>query len=183
MVMIPDTDVAASRAEFATTLWTEVHHASAADPERRRAALESLAQSYWPPLYVFARRRRLGPEDAQDAVQAFFARLIETDGFATADPARGRFRTWLRAAFGHFLSDAWDRGRALKRGGGRPVLTLDVRDGEAGLALDPPDRTTPERMFDRDWARLVIRRALDALRRELLQSGRGEHFDLMTSIS
>ena len=173
--MIPDTDLAAPKAEFATTLWTEVHHASAADPKRRRAALEALAQSYWPPLYVFARRRRLSAEDAQDAVQSFFARLIETDGFASADPARGRFRTWLRAAFGYFLSDAYDRGRALKRGGGRPALTLDIRD----LQIESPDTSTPERLFDREWARLVIRRSLDALRNELVKAGRGEHFDLL----
>jgi RNA polymerase sigma-70 factor (ECF subfamily) len=179
--MIPDTDLATSRPDYATTLWTEVHLASAADPERRRAALEALAQSYWPPLYAFARRRRLGPEDAQDAVQAFFTRLIETDGFASADPARGRFRTWLRAAFGYFLSDSQDRGRALKRGGGRPVLALDFRDGQAGVPFDPSERTTPERVFDREWARLVIRRGLDSLRRELVQSGRGEHFDLLRS--
>jgi len=171
------TDLDLARAEFGTTLWTEVHRASDSDPVRRRAALESLAQTYWPPLYALARRRGLRAEDAQDAVQEFFARLIEKDGFASADPSRGRFRTWLRAAFGYFLSDERDRGLALKRGGGRTLIALDVRDGEAGLVLEPASRLTPDRQFDRDWARLVIRRALESLKREL----RADQYDLLVA--
>ena len=173
--MTTGTDLDQDRAEFGTTLWTEVHRASDADPVRRRAALESLAQAYWPPLYALALRRGLRAEDAQDAVQEFFARLIEKDGFSSADPARGRFRTWLRAAFGYFLSDERDRGLALKRGGGRLILALDFGDGEAGLVQETPAK--PDRQFDRDWARLVIRRSLEALKREL----RGDHYDLLAA--
>jgi len=164
------------RANFGTTLWTEVHEASSADPVRRRAALETLAQAYWPPLYALARRRCLRPEDAQDAVQEFFAGLIEKDGLALADRARGRFRTWLRASFGYFLSDQHDRRSAQKRGGGLRLLALDCRDGETGLVLEP---ASPDRQFDRDWAGLVLRRALDALRLEYEGTGRGDHFELL----
>ena len=167
------TDLDPARAEFGTTLWTEVHRASDSDPVRRRAALESLAQTYWPPLYALARRRGLRSEDAQDAVQEFFARLIEKDGFASADPSRGRFRTWLRAAFGYFLSDERDRSGAQKRGGGRLILNLN----EADIVLEPLARTSPDRQFDRDWARLVIRRALEALKREI----RADHYDLLAA--
>jgi RNA polymerase sigma factor (sigma-70 family) len=142
-------------ADFGTTLWSEVHGASDANPARRRAALESLAQAYWSPLYEFARRRGLRAEDAQDAVQEFFSRLIERNGFASADPARGRFRTWLRASFSYFLADAYDRARALKRGGDRRIVSLEVEPAAA-----------TNREFDRDWARLVLRRAMDALQAE-----------------
>ena len=167
------TDLADTGAGFATTLWSEVRRASDADPERRRAALEALARAYWPPLYALARRRGLTLEDAQDAVQEFFSRLIEKDGFATADASRGRFRAWIRAAFTYFLADAFDRERAVKRGGGRIVVTLDPAEGER--YFEPADCSTPERHFDRAWARLLIHRAMDLLRQELA----GDHFELL----
>lgn len=170
--MAAGTDFETTRAGAGTTLWSEVHRASDVDPVRRRAALESLGQTYWPALFALARRRGLGSEDAQDAVQEFFARLIEKNGFRSADPARGRFRTWLRVAFGYFLSDEGDRRSALKRGGGRPALSL-----EADLVAE--HRETPDRQFDRDWARLVLRRGMDALQAELERTDRADHFDLL----
>jgi RNA polymerase sigma factor (sigma-70 family) len=166
-------DLADTDGRFSTTLWSEVRRASDPDPERRRAALDALAQAYWPPLYALARRRGLSPEDAQDAVQEFFSRLIEKDSFASADESRGRFRTWIRAAFAYFLADAHDHRTALKRGGGRIVLTLDPAEGER--YFEPADPSTPERHFDRAWARLLIHRAMDLLRQELA----GDHFELL----
>ncbi|MHC5031883.1 MAG: RNA polymerase sigma factor, partial [Planctomycetota bacterium] len=53
---------------------------------RAREALEELCRTYWYPLYVFVRYRGHSPDDAQDLTQAFFARIIEKGGFATADP-------------------------------------------------------------------------------------------------
>ena len=64
-------------------------------PERR---LEELCQAYWYPLYAFVRRRGYSSSDAQDLTQAFFARLIETHGLTSADPQRGRFRSYLLGA-------------------------------------------------------------------------------------
>jgi RNA polymerase sigma-70 factor (ECF subfamily) len=167
------TDLADTGAGFSTTLWSEVRRASDADPERRRAALDALAQAYWPPLYALARRRGFTPEDAQDSVQEFFSRLIEKDGLASADESRGRFRAWIRAAFSYFLADAHDHRTALKRGGGRIVLSLDPAEGER--YFEPADSSTPERHFDRAWARLLIHRSMDSLRRELPD----DHFALL----
>jgi len=59
------------------------------------AALEKLCHTYWFPLYAFARRQGNNPEDAQDLTQDFFARLLEKNYLAKADPDRGKFRTFL----------------------------------------------------------------------------------------
>lgn len=45
-----------------------------------------------------------GAADAEDLTQAFFARLIETRGFAAAEPERGRSRSYLLGALKHCLS-------------------------------------------------------------------------------
>ena len=97
-----------------------------ASQTRARIALEELCRAYWYPLYAFVRYRGHSPDDAQDLTQSFFARIIETHGFSTADPARGRFRSYLLGAMKHFLTNEWHRARALKRGGGRKIIELDA---------------------------------------------------------
>lgn len=150
--MTVETQLGGSDGRFATTHWTEV--LKAGDPASRRDALEKLISAYWRPLYVFARRGGKPVEESKDLVQGFFARLVEKGGISAADPARGRFRTFLRAAFAHYLANEWDRERAEKRGGGR-LLSIEV---------EPADPAPPDDAFDREWARVVLRRGLDRLK-------------------
>src|SRR5205814_9823663 len=99
------------------------------DTPRARAALESLCQSYWYPLYAYVRRRGYPPEDSKDLTQEFFARLLERNSVADVSRDKGRFRSFLLASMNHFLADEWDKARAQKRGGGR-VLSLDLENAE-----------------------------------------------------
>ena len=94
------------RREFATTHWSLVVAATPDEVSQSRArdALEELCGAYWYPLYAFVRNRGYSSSDAQDLTQAFFARIIETGGFASADPERGRFRSYLLGAMKHFLA-------------------------------------------------------------------------------
>lgn len=73
---------------FATTHWSLVLRAAAADAPAAAAALETLCRLYWYPLYVYVRRRGYAPSDAQDLTQQFFAGFLERGSFARADPAR-----------------------------------------------------------------------------------------------
>lgn len=150
----PTPDVSAGA--FIATRWSLVARSAGGSPSAH-AALAWLCEAYWEPLLRFARRRGLDHHDAQDAVQAFFARLIERGVAAEADPAKGRFRTFLLTAFSHHLSRERAAAQALKRGGGRGVSIEAL--GEAGPAAEP--LADPE--FDRDWARAVLERALARL--------------------
>src|SRR5262245_22978018 len=98
---------------FRTTRWTLVRAASGTAAPERRAALETLCASYWPPVYAFVRRQGAEPAHAEDLTQAFFARLLETDGLGSADPERGRFRSYLLGALRHFLGHEREREQAL----------------------------------------------------------------------
>ena len=114
-----------------------------------RQALGRLYETYWPPVYAFVRSRGHSPSDAEDLTQAYFARFLEKGYLADFRPEVGRFRTFLRASVSHFLANEWDRVRALKRGGGQVVLSLDAVTAEERLRLEPVDRLTPEAVFER----------------------------------
>jgi DNA-directed RNA polymerase specialized sigma24 family protein len=152
-----------------------------ADPGARQA-LEELCRAYWYPLYAFVRRQGHAPEAALDLTQAYFARLLERRPFAAADPARGRFRAFLRADCLHFLAHRREHDAALRRGGGRPVLSIDARDAEGRYRLEPTHDQTPERLFDRAWALALLEDVLAAIRREYEGSGRGPTFEALKGV-
>lgn len=151
---------------FETTRWSVVLKARG-DPADARAALEVLCRTYRPPVLAFVRRRGYASEAAEDLTQAFFARFLERAWHASADPERGRFRTFLLTALKRFLIDADVEAGALKRGGGYRFQALDEETGDAGVTHD-----TPEQVFQREWARAVIAVALARLREEARQSGK-----------
>jgi RNA polymerase sigma-70 factor (ECF subfamily) len=111
--------------------------------------------------------------------QSFFARIIETGGFAAADPERGRFRSYLLGAMKHFLANQWHRAQARKRSGGVTFVELDGLDAEARYALEPAQSTQPDAGFDREWAREIVARAVQELRVELKAGGKGELFETL----
>jgi RNA polymerase sigma factor (sigma-70 family) len=161
----------AGRHSFHTTRWSLVARAGG-DPRDAREALEHLCASYWYPLYAFARRRGLAHHAAQDLVQGFFARLIEKQDLSLADPARGRFRSFLLTAFSNFLANQADRERAVKRGGAVARLSIDEAEAERRWAGDFAIVATPEKLFERQWARELLARALAALEAEWAHAGR-----------
>src|SRR5215472_4501138 len=104
---------------FKTTHWSVVLGSTGADTELASISLGKLCDVYWYPLYVYVRRRGHSPEDAQDLVQGFFEQVIEKHYFKSADPARGRFRTFLLTALQRYMGNQHERANRQKRGGGR----------------------------------------------------------------
>jgi RNA polymerase sigma-70 factor (ECF subfamily) len=165
-----------SNAPFPTTRWSRVARAGGPPTPEARAALAELCGAYWYPIYALIRRKGHGADEALDLTQDYFARLLEKGTVAAADPAKGRFRSFLLADCSHFLADRRDRDRALRRGGGRPVLSIDARDAEGRFLREPSHDQTPERLFERDWALALIARAFDRLERHYADTGRAELF-------
>jgi RNA polymerase sigma-70 factor (ECF subfamily) len=160
---------------FAATRWSLVLAAGGDnDAAATRRALEELIRAYWFPLYAFARRAGQAPSEAEDAVQGFFARLLEKKYLAQVDRSKGRFRSFLLAAMKHFLAKERARDRARKRGGGRAAVALDAMDAEARYAVEPADEMTPERLFERQWALAVLEEVLGRLGGEYVEGGKGK---------
>jgi RNA polymerase sigma-70 factor (ECF subfamily) len=131
-----------------------------------REALATLCETYWYPLYAYVRRWGYDAEQAQDLTQEFFARLLEKGFLRDADPARGRFRSFLLASLKHFLSNERDRVNAVKRGGRAVLVPLEVETAEGRYSREPPDAETPETVYERRWATTLLDRALNRLRAE-----------------
>jgi RNA polymerase sigma-70 factor (ECF subfamily) len=161
---------------FAATHWSIVISAAHSGATGAPEALAKLCQTYWYPLYAYVRRRGHGREDAQDLTQEFFARLLEKNWIADADREKGRFRSFLLTAMNRFLADEWDKARAQKRGGGRPLLSLSFDTAETRLSHEPADEVTPEQSFERRWVLTLLEEVLVRLRREFEQEGNGELF-------
>ena len=161
---------------FPTTRWTLV--VAAGDPQRQeaRAALVSLCEGYWYPLYAYVRRRGYPSDQAQDLTQEFFVRVLDGRYLDRADPEKGRFRAFMLTSLKFFLADEADRNRAQKRGGGN-LLSLEMVSGEERYQRDPGHDQTPERIFERHWGLSMLDRVIDRLRAEFVQHGRLDHFD------
>jgi RNA polymerase sigma-70 factor (ECF subfamily) len=165
--------------EFATTHWSVVLAAGDRRAPAASQALAELCESYWYPLYAFIRRRVSDVDEAQDLTQAFFEQLLERATFEAADPERGRFRAFLLTACKRFLINEWHKDRALKRGGGRPLLSLDFESGESKLGLVASDALSPEQIYDQKWAITLLERVMDQLRGEYAAKQRLAHFEML----
>lgn len=169
------------RASFGTTQWSLILAARGGDTPEAREALAALCEIYWYPLYAFVRRKGYDRDQAQDLVQAFFLRLLENDDLSVVAPAKGRFRSYLMAACTHLLANQRVYDRALKRGGGRPPISLHSVEAERRYLLEPTHTLTPERLYLRRWATTLLDVALDRLRQEMTEDGKSSLFEELKS--
>jgi DNA-directed RNA polymerase specialized sigma24 family protein len=165
---------------FPATRPSVVRDLGSADPLRRSAAYEALAGSYWRPVYLYIRLRwRRDSEDAQDLTQEFFTRAFEREYLSRYDPARARFRTFVRTCLDGFLANEDKAAGRLKRGGGVTIAGVDFARFDADLAAharsDDPD---PERWFHREWIRGLFADAVDRLRAHCDAEGHALAFTL-----
>jgi DNA-directed RNA polymerase specialized sigma24 family protein len=161
---------------FATTRWSLVLLAGEGGAPARQA-LESLCRTYWYPLYAYLRRRGHSAEDGADLTQGFFARFLEKNYLQAVRPERGRFRSYLLAALKHFLENERKGREALKRGGGRPLLGLELAGAESRYRFEPSHDLTPERVFERRWALTLLDQVVGRLREEFARAGKPALFD------
>jgi DNA-directed RNA polymerase specialized sigma24 family protein len=164
---------AGSAAWFATTHWRVVLVAGHGTAPGAQEALETLCQAYGYPLYAYVRRHGHAPEEAQDLTQDFFAHFLEKNYFKLADPARGRFRTFLLTALKHFLANDWKKVHRQRRGSGQAMISLDAEVAEQRYATKPVEETNPETIYERRWAATLLEGVLEFLREECAARGQG----------
>ena len=150
------------RPAFPSTRWSRI---LAPSGERD---LDGLARAYWRPIRAYlAARLRCRDDDASDLTQGAFAWLLGSDLLDTADPARGRFRSFLKKALASFATEQWRKAEARKHSGCVGLTTFDA----AGEPVDP-DSHPPEQALDDAWRRELLEGAQAQLQQELEASGR-----------
>jgi RNA polymerase sigma factor (sigma-70 family) len=156
---------------FVTTHWTLVLAAGGADCPKAQEALSKLCRAYWYPVYAFVRRCGVDAHTAQDHTQEFFARLIEKNALERIHPEKGRFRSFLLASVKNFLSNEREHRDAVKRGGRFTFVSWDEQTAEARYTSEPADCMSPDRIFERRWAMVVI----DAVHRKIREDYAAAH--------
>lgn len=159
---------------FETTRWSVVLRARGEAGDAREA-LEQLCRTYRPPVLAFVLRRGYAADVAEDLTQAFFTRFLERAWHSSADPQRGRFRSFLLTALKRFLIDSDSEAAALKRGGGVKFVALDDDTDRMAAAGETPDAA-----FEREWAQAVLSAAFARLREEARAAGKLALFERLS---
>jgi RNA polymerase sigma-70 factor (ECF subfamily) len=174
-----ETSLGGEQRSFPETLWEVVRRAKDRSETERKRGLEELARMYWKPVYCYFRLSWSRPnEECKDLVQAFFLWLFEGDALEKYDPARGRFRAYLKSLLKHFVMHHDESMNRLKRGGGVVLLPLDDGDHSLEEQLADPRFKDPDAAFDRSWRASILKQALEAVRRRLEAQGKSRQIDL-----
>lgn len=162
---------------FPSTQWSVVLSARGDDSAERSKALQQICQTYWHPIYAYARKRGFSPADSEDVTQEFFADLLGREEFANVRETKGKLRTFLLVAARNFMANEWQKRKAQKRGGGVTVLSIDVTDAEDRACLEPADSLTPEAVFERHWASSILNSVMRRLQESYEIDGKAEVFE------
>lgn len=174
-------------APFATTHWSVVLGArdgaqlgevEGEDP-RVSEALARLCQVYWPPLFAYLRRQGYAPHDAEDLVQGFFERLLAEGFLREVGREKGRFRSFLLAALRHHVANVHRHRKAQRRGGGRVPVAIDDPEVADRCQAAVSSGAEAELIYDRLWAETILAQAAASLRREYVESGRREMYEVL----
>lgn len=165
---------------FPPTRLSVVERTRSGDEETRRIALASIVEAYWKPAYKYLRMKwSLGPDDAADLTQEFFASSLEKEVVERYDPARARFRTYLRLCLDGFASNARKAEHRIKRGGGVTMVPLDFETAEGEMVRhEPAVDADVDELFYREWVRALLERSVADLKRHAEAAGRPEMFDV-----
>lgn len=165
---------------FATTQWTVVRSAAASNPSENRPAFAQLFERYSEPLYFLARQKGLDREDAEDAIQEFFVKILGESFVRNADPQLGRFRHYLSVAWKRFLVDEYRKGQSIKRGGGQKKLSLDFGASEENWIATS---IRNDEIFDFAWAKTVLSQAESSLRIEYAKRDKLRVFETLMPLA
>lgn len=161
---------------FATTRWSVIRQAGDLVSPSVESAREQLCRLYWPALYAWLRRDGHAPADAEDLVQGFLAQFVDRNDFASAQVARGRFRSYLLSSLRHYVISARRHDTAAKRGGSGAHVPLDEMRAEEVASTTASPALTAQQAFDRRWLAAILTEALRRLQNDYAAAGQAERF-------
>jgi RNA polymerase sigma factor (sigma-70 family) len=150
------------------------------DRETRDRARETVAGTYWKPVYKYVRLRwNASREDAEDLTQDFFVQVFDRPTLERYDAGRARFRTFLRTCVDRVVANSRRDANRVKRGGAITFVPMDFAGAELELAgVAAPGDAQIDEFFRREWVRAVFEQAVDRLHRECVVEAREPHFTL-----
>jgi len=141
---------------FPTTAWTLIREASRCNGDELSTVFNSLAASYWRPVFLFIRRHGWKPHEAEDLTQEFFLLFLSGKLVGRAEQSRGRFRNLLLRALSGFLADQSSARVRRQVAFERNMVSIASLVREAECEVQPTSAKVAESLFMRDWAESVI---------------------------
>ncbi len=122
-------------------------------------AWDEFFRRYWRLIYVAARGRGCGRQTAEEVVQETMLTVFRRRDVFRYDPARGRFRDWLRTLVRNKVAEHRRRPseRVRARGG----------DTDGGLVEPAADEPQPDEAWEAAFDQSVLAALLDVVRREV----------------
>jgi DNA-directed RNA polymerase specialized sigma24 family protein len=175
-----DRDDVPSPGGFPATRHSIIERIRDADPDARREAFGDLVDGYWKPVYKHLRITwRLDADEAADLTQAFFADAYQKSWLERYEPAKARFRTFVRVCADRFVMNTRQAATRLKRGGGLTAVPLDFAGAEREVAsASSSAHADPEAFFHQEFVRSLFEKTVRELREDYDARGRPVHFTL-----
>jgi len=167
-------------ASFPATRPSVIRALNTGDRDTRDRARETLAATYWKPVYKYVRLHwSASREDAEDLTQEFFIHAFDRSTLERYDASRARFRTFVRTCVDGVVANARRDATRVKRGGAITFVPMDFAGAELELAsVARPADAELDDFFRREWVRSVFEQAVERLRRECQVERREPHFAL-----
>jgi RNA polymerase sigma factor (sigma-70 family) len=162
-----EADELEQRLSHIATQWTMLYQAQRGSGDEAAVALRTLMQRYCGAVYRYLLAAVRDPNVADDLTQEFALRFLQ-GRFAGAERGRGRFRSYVKTALFHLVSDHH------RRIGQGPQL-VPLEDDQPVAA--PDERAAAEQAFRDSWRRELLSRAWKAL--EQLQGETGQPYHVV----
>ncbi|NQV35526.1 MAG: hypothetical protein HQ515_22725 [Phycisphaeraceae bacterium] len=161
---------------FLTTQWSLIDGVSRGE-DGERTLVSLLLHRYWKPVYCFLRHKGYGNEEAKDLTQEFFHEVVLNRSLVSrADPAQGRFRSFLLHALDQFLIDCLRKQSAKKRIPKAKLVSLEFTEH-----LEIPQTVSlgsPEEYFNYTWKSSILDQTLELVRAGCMEQGLSIHWNI-----
>ena len=143
-------------------------------------ALAELCQLYWHPLYAFLRRNGSSPSDAEDITQGFFEQILRRRSLDRVDPEKGKLRSFLLGGIKFYAKDEYRKAVREHRKDSKFVIPIDSDLAEHRYREIPDDHSSPEALFDRQWALTLLQSSVTELEIDYQTLGKSRLFELLS---
>jgi len=171
------TDMGGLGETFWTTHWSLIENARSADQDANRLLIGLLLRRYWKPVYCYLRRKGYGNEEAKDLTQGFFHEVVLGRHLIDkADPAKGRFRSFLLIALDRYLANVHRAEAAQKRIPQSKLVPIDVVE-----PLELPtvvSSMSAEAVFDYVWLSTLLEQVLEEVKAKCREDGMMDHWNV-----
>ncbi len=160
---------------FQTTCWVDIRKARINDEAQRKAIIDNLLRKYWKPVYCYLKHKGYDNERAKDLTQGFCHEVVlGHELIQKADQTKGRFRTFLLTALGHYVSNVYRNETTKKRMPKGRFVPLDEFNEH-----DEPNistTATAEEIFHYTWASNLLDEAITKVKNEYCSGGKENHW-------